>query len=219
MSAISAPIPPVRNPSNAAAPARRPSSPATRTAEMVYQLSVDQYHKMIDSGLLGEDDPVELVEGVLVHKMPKNTPHSSSTMLSSTAVMPLLPEGWHYRVEQPITLPDGEPEPDGSVARGGIRDYLNTHPQPKDLALVIEVADSSIERDRGMKLRSYARAGIMTFWIVNLVDHTLEVYTDPKPDLVVPAYASVSILDSTQDVPLVIAGTQVGTIPVSSLLP
>ena len=137
---------------------------------------------MIRDGVLGEDDPVELLEGVLVYQMPKKTPHTTGTLLSAKTVGSQLPEGWHYRSQEPITLDDGEPEPDGVVARGDIRDYLDRHPEPANLALAIEVADSSLERDRGVKLRSYARAGIQTYWILNLIDRVLEVYTDPRPD-------------------------------------
>lgn len=145
-----------------------PSDPlpprAAFTSEPLFRLTVEQYHELIRSGKLAEDDPVELLEGLLVFRMPKNTPHTTATALARREVERLLPSGWHYRSQEPITLADGEPEPDGAVVRGRIEDYALSHPGPSDVALVIEVADSSLDRDRGLKLRSYARAGIGAYW-------------------------------------------------------
>src|SRR4051812_21961218 len=97
------------------------------TDEPVFRLTVDQYHELIRSGKLTEDDPVELLEGILVFKMPKNTPHSTSTKIAGREIGMLLPPGWHYQSQDPITLSDGEPEPDGAVVRGRAEDYLKAH--------------------------------------------------------------------------------------------
>jgi Uma2 family endonuclease len=86
--------------------------------------------------------------------------------------------GWRVRVQLPLGLgPDSEPEPDVAVVRGDARDFLADH--PTTAALVVEVADASLELDRRLKARIYARAGISDYWIVNLIDRVVEVRRDP----------------------------------------
>jgi len=193
---------------------------AAYTDEPIFRLTVDQYHELIRSGKLTDDDPVELLEGILVFKMPKNTPHATATRLCRRAVEPLLPAEWFYDAQDPITLADGEPEPDGMVVRGRIEDYVQRHPGPGDIALVIEVADSSLERDRGIKMRSYARAGIPVYWILDLGGRGLEIYADPDPNAAPdPAYRRRDRLGGDQTVGLVLAGRFYGEIPVAAMLP
>lgn len=193
---------------------------AVFTSEPIFPLTVDQYHQLIYSGKLTEDDPVELLEGILVFKMPKNTPHATSEKLARREVERLLPDGWHYQSQDPITLTDGEPEPDGAVISGRIEDYADAHPTPDKVPLVIEVADSSLERDRGIKLRSYARAGIGVYWIINLIDTVVEVYRVPAtPAGRAPTYLQHNVYRLGDDVPLEIENTISASVPVSSLLP
>ena len=90
------------------------------------------------------------------------------------------PLGCHMRSQQPITIPPrDEPEPDAAIVRGSLEDYSDRHPGPSDILCVIEVADSSLPRDRGYKLRLYANAGIPMYVIVNLLDRVVEVYEEP----------------------------------------
>src|SRR2546421_6492315 len=91
----------------------RPAPPE----EPVFLLTVEQYHTMIEAGVLTDDDPVELLEGVLVFKMPKNPRHRLAVRLLLDAINGLLPPGWHTQSQEPVTLEDGEPEPDGAVVR------------------------------------------------------------------------------------------------------
>jgi Uma2 family endonuclease len=194
---------------------------AAYTSEPIFRLTVEQYHAMIRAGELTEDDPVELLEGILVFKMPKNTPHSVVTGLARREIERLLPGGWHVRVQDPVTLADGEPEPDAAVVRGAVEDYLVEHPGPVDVALAIEVADSSLARDRSIKLRSYARAGIVAYWIINLVERQVEACSVPDPNAVPePRYTVTQIYRPGEDVPLVLPGIgQVGAVAVAKLLP
>ncbi len=149
----------------------------------VRRFTVDEYHRMIQSGILTEDDRVELLEGWIVPKMPHNPPHDSVLDQVQEALLKALPQGWRVRVQSAITTADSEPEPDIVVAPGPASRYRTRHPGPADIVLLVEVADSTLANDRGMKAQLYARAGIVVYWIVNLVDAQVEVYTDPTgPD-------------------------------------
>jgi Uma2 family endonuclease len=193
---------------------------AAYTDEPIFRLSVDQYHELIRSGKLTDDDPVELLEGILVFKMPKKTPHSTSNGMTRHAFEAILPEGWHYRSQEPITLSDGEPEPDGAVVRGGLQEYLSAHPGPGDVAVVIEVADSSLDRDRGIKLRSYARAGIPVYVIVNLVERRVELFTSPDPEAKPhPTYRAPRLFHAGESVPLASPRVELSSVAVDALLP
>lgn len=150
------------------------------TTDFIWRLSVEQYHKMIAEDILTEDDPVELLEGVLVTKMPKNPPHSLATQLVRDALAKLFSSGWSVSAQEPITLAHSEPEPDVSAVKGERRQYLNHYSSAEETPLVVEVADSSLSRDRKLKKRIYAAAGIPVYWIVNLAKQRIEVYTEPS---------------------------------------
>src|SRR5438477_3813278 len=104
--------------------------PPAPSPDPVFRLSVEQYHAMIDAGVLTDDDPVELLEGILVFKMPKKPNHRLVVRLLTTAVDAALPRNYHFQAQEPITLGDGEPEPDGAVIRGQPRDFAQRHPAP-----------------------------------------------------------------------------------------
>jgi Uma2 family endonuclease len=98
------------------------------TSEPIFPLTVEQYHNMIERGTLTDEDPVELIDGVLIYKMPKNPPHTTAVLLSVEAIRSLLPPGWSVRSQDAITLSNSEPEPDVVVCRGTVRDYANGTP-------------------------------------------------------------------------------------------
>lgn len=173
---------------------------------------------MGEAGVLTEDDRVELLEGRIVTKMNHNPQHDGTVQLVDEAISDRLPRGYKVRIQSSVTTSDSEPEPDVAVVRGAIRDFLSRHPGPSDLALVVEVAETSLRRDRA-KRRLYARAGIAVYWIVNLVDSQLEVYTEPTGEGASPQYQQTDILRPEQQVSLVIDGQPVGDIPVGRLLP
>src|SRR3954465_300703 len=102
--------------------------PPHPSPEPVFRLSVEQYHAMIDAGVLTDDDPVELLEGILVFKMPKKPAHRLPVRKLFKAIDGLLPTGWFVQLQEPVTLSDGEPEPDASVVRGADEDYATRHP-------------------------------------------------------------------------------------------
>jgi Uma2 family endonuclease len=187
--------------------------------EPIWQLTVEQYHEMYRAGILDEDDPVELLEGWLVPKMMKKPPHSEATELIRRALDRQISEGWHVRSEQPVTLATSEPEPDVMVVRGGVRDYPDRHPGANEVALVVEVADASLQRDQVLKKRIYAAAGVTTYWIVNLLERRLEAYSDPSGPAEPPDYHTRHDFGPGDSVPLAIVGREVARIAVSDLLP
>lgn len=187
--------------------------------ELVWRLSVDQYHRMLCTGILTEDDPVELLEGLLVPKMGKNPAHRVTTRLIRAALERALPAGWYVDSQEPITTGDSEPEPDVCVVRGDTRQYSDRHPGAPDLALVVEVADASVDRDREAKKRLYARAGIPTYWIVILPERRIEVYTEPSGATAAPDYRRRAEFGDSDTLPVVIEGRQVAGLPVQDLLP
>lgn len=174
---------------------------------------------MIDRGILTPEDPVELLEGWLIQKMPKNPPHITSTECSRTAIEQRLPAGWFINSQQPITLADSEPEPDHSLMEGQRRDFASRRIRAENTRLVVEVADSTLKRDRGTKKRIYASAPIPIYWIVNLIDKQVEVYSDPTGPTPRPDYRKCEIYKGKASVPLVLRGKTVARIPVNELLP
>lgn len=137
-----------------------------------------EYDRLIELGVLDEDEPIELVDGQMVVREPKHAPHAATTALVADALRAAFGGGWHVRVQEPVALDDdSEPEPDVTVVRGAPRDYLVEHPSRP--ALTVEVAKSSLAFDRERKGGLYARAGIAEYWIVNLVDGVLEVHRRP----------------------------------------
>ncbi|MGO8896900.1 MAG: Uma2 family endonuclease [Isosphaeraceae bacterium] len=179
-------------------------------------ITVDEYERMIEDGTIGEDDPIELIEGRLVAKMTKKPDHMSSSGRARRAIESVLPPGWHARVEGPVRIPsrDSEPEPDLAVVRGDIDDYEDRHPDPTDVALVVEIAKSSLAEDRKLA-ETYGGGGIPTYWIVNLVHHQLEVYARPANG----TYSSLTIPKKNELVDLIIDGQAVAQIAVADLLP
>jgi len=194
------------------------ATPPTRIppAAGLYRLTVDQYERMVGDGTIAEDDRVELLDGILVKRMPKGPRHEVGVWLVRRRVEGLLPVGWHLRVEASVRIPDyDEPQPDIAVVRGHGTDYLRHHPGPGDFGLIVEVADTSLHRDRGEKLENYGRSGIPANWIVNLVDDQLEVYSGPINGV----YPPPVILGLQESVDLVLDGQVVARIAVSDLLP
>ena len=151
------------------------------TPDGLFRLSVEQYHAMIRTGVLTEDDDVELIDGVLVQKMPRNPPHRNVTRRLAAIFGEVLPDGWFYLSQEAITLEHSEPEPDGMVVRGVDSDYSDRNPAAGDVALVIEVADTTLERDLVEKLAIYARGGVATYWVVDLNASTVHVFSEADP--------------------------------------
>jgi Uma2 family endonuclease len=137
-----------------------------------------EYGRLIDCGVLDEDDPVELLDGLLLVKEPQHSPHRTAVLLVATAVQQAFGAGWFVQIQSPIALDArSEPEPDVCVIQGAPRDYVAAHPSRP--ALVVEVAASGLRVARVRKAAAYARAGIADYWIVNLLERVLEVHREP----------------------------------------
>lgn len=142
--------------------------------------TIDEYHRLVDLGFFTENDRIELIRGEIVEMAPKRTPHSVCNSLLWKQLYELVGKLAEIRVQEPITLSSSsEPEPDVVIAKKKDDNYLAAHPTVEDIILIIEISDSTLKYDREIKLSLYAEAGINNYWIINLVDHNLEVYRNP----------------------------------------
>jgi Uma2 family endonuclease len=154
-----------------------------------HRLSVDDYHRLGQAGILGEDDRVELLEGQLIEMSPIGPRHALAIDELNERLVAAVAGRARVRVQNPIALDaTSEPQPDITVVRRPWHGYPTGHPQPGDIFLLIEVADSSLETDSGAKRELYARAGIGEFWIVDLTTNSVIVHRNPRGD----GYATVT---------------------------
>src|SRR5262249_39917271 len=182
------------------------SAPGEVLALPVRKFTVEEYHRMLDLGVLLDGDRCELLEGWIVRKMGKKPAHVWSLEAVAKALGARLPSGWHVRRQDPRTTEESEPEPDIAGVRGTEEEYRTRHPLASETALAIEISDTTLNADRTVKQRIYARAGIPVYWIVNLVDSQIEVSTDPTgPRGKPPRYRQQQNYRIGDTVPLLIA--------------
>jgi Uma2 family endonuclease len=191
---------------------------ARPSAYQPYRFTVKQYHRMIETRVLTADDRVELLEGWVIEKMPHNPRHDGTVGRINRRLLRLLPEDWLLRIQCAITLRGSEPEPDLAIVRGPEETYFERHPCPQDIALLIEVADSSLLDDRRGKGVVYARARIGVYWIVNIKDSRVEVYTQPVTGKS-PRYREQEDFGRDQSIPLILGGKELARLPGQELLP
>jgi Uma2 family endonuclease len=185
----------------------------------IRRFTVDEYHRLLAAGILPDGENTELLAGIIVPHMTRNAPHDGTLALTEEEIRNRLPPGWSLRGQLALTTADSEPEPDVAVVRGKARDYTARHPGPQDTGLVVEVADTSLPGDRTLKAEIYARAAIPIYWIVNLVDGQVEVYTNPTGPAPAPRYQQRDDYRPGDVVPLVLDGVEIARIPVGDLLP
>jgi Uma2 family endonuclease len=185
----------------------------TTSSDFLFRLSVVQYQAMIDTGVLTEDDPVELLDGLLTYKMPKNRSHRIAVTKLNALLFRCIPPGYFHQVQDPIRLDDSQPEPDLVVIRGTPDSLAGIHPSPADILLVVEVADSTLTRDRTLKGPLYARAGIPHYWIINLEARTVETFASPLNG----AYTESSTIPESTPLPL--PAPLLGTLTPTDFLP
>lgn len=185
----------------------------------LWRCSVEKYHEMGRAGILTDDDRVELLEGWIVDKMTKYPLHRLAAYRLLKVLEKSIPGGFYADGQNPVALAGSEPEPDAVVVRGDSDDFGDRHPGPADVVLLAEVADSSLPYDRDDKKRIYAKNGIAVYWVVNLVDRRIEVYTQPGDGPSGADYARCEIYTLPDNVPLIVDGRKLADIPVRSIIP
>jgi Uma2 family endonuclease len=197
------------------------ASPAAPDGQL-FRISIETYNRMGELGLIDPTDRVELLDGLLVKKMSKGPRHVTATHRAFKTLLARLPDGWHPRVEAPVELPlgpdgDSSPEPDLVVVRGDDELYNHRHPGPGDVALVIQIADSSLWVDR-KGLRRFGWAGVPIVWIVNLRNRTIEVYSGPTGVSEDPGYAQKVTKGPDDVLELPLDGQTLGGLSVADFL-
>jgi Uma2 family endonuclease len=201
----------------AAVSARVVAPPAAGRRAVPYRFTVEQYHRMIDNGVLG-NARCELLEGVVVEKVTHNPRHDSALTRIQRRLSRLLPDDWILRVQCAISAGDSEPEPDLTVVRGPEERYDTHHPVGRDIGLIVEVADTSLDQDRFDKKRIHASIQVPAYWIANMVDEQIEVYTRPYAARS-PTYRQRHDFRRDSSVPVLLRGKEIARLPVRELLP
>ena len=186
----------------------------------VKKFAVKEYRKMLQVGIFRSGDPYELLEGWIVPKLRRSPPNASTCAKLQRRLIRAFDDdsgGWIYGYRV-IACRTSEPEPVATLTTGPLGKYEKRFPKPAEVGLVIEVSDDSLERDRGIKQRIYARERIPTYWIVNVVGRAVEVYTDPRGGKN-PTYKTRTDYAAGRSVPVVLSGKMVGDIAVSDILP
>jgi Uma2 family endonuclease len=184
----------------------------------IYRLSLGQYHDMVNAGILTEDDLVEFLDGWLVSKMPQKPAHRFTTRKIAKLLEALLGPGWYLESQTPITTDGSEPEPDVAVVRGQPELYRDRHPRADEVGLLVEVADATLSRDQTLKKRIYAAAGVAVYWIVNLPDRKVEVYSRPTGQGEQADYQHQEAFGPETLVPVVLDGREVGRVAAADIL-
>ncbi len=197
------------------------SPPQAEPGLKLYRLSVQQFEKMLEAGLFLEGPRVELVGGALLERMTKHQPHNYVVGGLADLLRGVIPPGWFVSEEKSSEIdPWSRPEPDIAVIRGKRSDYRERPPQAKQHGLIIEVADTTYQKDKGVMMwRRYAAARIPCYWIVNLPLKQIEVYSDPSGKGKAAGYRTAVTYGPQDQVPVVLDGRELGRIAVRDVLP
>jgi hypothetical protein len=179
-------------------------------------MTVERFLKLVDAGVFTKEDRVFLWHGILVEKMSTGRPYVIAQLGLQALLLALAFRGYHVELEAPFELKvDSLPEPDLAVIRGTLKDYPNRPPTAGDVALIIEVAGSSLAIDSGKKLADYASEGIPIYWIVNLLDHRIDIYSVPEGT----TYRDYQAYGPDDEVPVILDSREMGRISVKEILP
>ncbi|TAF08021.1 MAG: Uma2 family endonuclease [Nostocales cyanobacterium] len=173
----------------------------------IRQISVIEYHKMLEMGIFHPEERLELLSGQIITMAAKGTAHEAAITRIQRILNQRLGDQVLIRTQSPITLDDfSEPEPDVAVVKTNVLDYEDHHPQPSEVFLVIEVADSSLKYDREVKSLAYAKSGIIDYWVLDVNGRKLCVYRDPN----IEGYQNQSILAENLTIsPLAFPGCEI----------
>jgi len=148
-----------------------------------YKLSVDDYHKLGEAGILDEDSRVELIEGELIEMAPIGGPHMGVVNRLNKLLVLAMGALGVVSIQNPVTLPPySEPQPDIAILKPGADSASSAVPHPDDALLLIEVADTTLAYDRKIKLKVYANAGVAETWIVDVQSKRVEIYREPTSE-------------------------------------
>ena len=189
-------------------------NPPSELLFSVHSFTLEQYHAMIEHGILTEEDKVELLAGKIIDMSPIGRFHSACVSELTYFFLPKWIGVYTCRAEQPISLPDAsEPEPDFVIADFREDKYAEGHPLASNVRLLIEVSDKTLVLDRASKAEIYATAGIPEYWILNLIDRQLELYS--SPNVATGTYEVSSVVGEYDD----LDHPMTGKIPLTELLP
>ncbi len=150
------------------------------TIALPKRFTLDEYNRLAELGFFNENDRVELIRGEIIQMIAKGTPHSVCGTRLNREITKLIGDCATARTQEPLQLPpNSAPEPDYAIVQNREDDYLTSHPAPEDVIVVIEISDSSLSYDQEIKLKLYAESGIQNYWIFNLRETILEIYSDP----------------------------------------
>jgi Uma2 family endonuclease len=181
-----------------------------------HRITVDRFEKMIEAGVFGGPERVFLWDGRFYERMTPGISHIYVATNLRRMMDRIAPEGWYCLQEQPIVVGTiNMPEPDISVVRGTFRDLRSRRMTTRDVSLVVEVSDSSLGFDSGAKLLAYAANGVPIYWIVNIPNQRIEVYSALDGD----AYGEHRSYAAGEDVTVVLDGREVARIAVDDILP
>ena len=197
--------------------------PASSSGFRPYRINTDVYQRIVESGAFGDKSSVFLWKGQLVEKVSDRTkgrPHVSAQNRLYRILSRLVPATYFVEQDQPLDLElDSVPEPDLKVVRGREEDYRDHDPSAREVPLVVEVADSSLSDDTGEMLREYARGGIAIYWVVNIPNQRIDVYSRPAGPAERPRFESCQSFGPEDEVPVILDGREVGKIAVKDVLP
>ncbi len=183
------------------------------------KFTVPEYEKLMDSEALHPALRTEMVEGWVIDKMVRHARHDSTLQYADDVLSQNLTDDWRLRRQSAIILDGSNPEPDLVIVPGPKSRFLREHPRPFEVALLVEVSDSTLSYDRGMKLRDYARNGIAVYWILNTVQRQVEVYENPSGPTDAPTYQTTRVYQAGEVVPLALRDLAVRNIRVDDLIP
>ena len=194
------------------------STTPVEPSHQLFRFAAADFLQMVERDVFPDSARLELWDGLIFEQMAKGQAHSVAAILVGQALWRVMPQEWCLSPESPVDLgPDKIPLPDFVVLRGAARDYLHRVPTPRDAGLIVELADSSLRFDTTEKLAAYARAGVPTYWVVNLVANVVQVYDNPV--VAEGRYASEQTFGPGSLIPLTLEGVAVGPIAASDVLP
>jgi Uma2 family endonuclease len=155
--------------------------------------TIDEYHKLAETGIIKPTDRVELIEGDIITMSPIKSKHAGIVDAIAEFLIHTLYRKATIKIQNPMSIGNNsEPEPDIIIAKHKQDHYRSAHPTPEEVYLLIEVADSSLAYDQSIKAPLYAKAGIPEYWIINIIDEQIEIYREPGDE----NYASKQILST-----------------------